>query len=150
MTTKRVSSIATLARSRLQTVRADRPLREVSQLLSNTHISLIVVCDQDERMIGVVSKSDVVRQIGRCAGHTCSDTVEGVMTRDVVSCCTTDGLSDVLSIMQVKGLVHIPVVEADGKPSGVVNARDALRELVLEGQYEEALLRDYVMGVGYH
>ena len=28
-------------------------------------------------------------------------------------------------------------------------ARDALRELMLEGQYEEALLRDYVMGVGY-
>jgi CBS domain-containing protein len=139
-----------MTRSRLQTVRTNSPLREVAQLLSNTHISLVVVCDQDERMIGVVSKSDVVRQIGRCAGHTCTDTVEGVMTRDVVSCCTTDGLSDVLSIMQVKGLVHIPVVEADGKPSGVVNARDALRELVLEGQYEEALLRDYVMGVGYH
>lgn len=119
-------------------------------MLSNTHISLVVVCDQDERMIGVISKSDVVRQIGRCVGDTCADTVEGVMTPDVVSCCTTDGLSDVLSIMQVKGLVHIPVIEADGKPSGVVNARDALRELVLEGQYEEALLRDYVMGVGYH
>ncbi len=150
MNTKRVSSIATMTRSRLQTVRTNSPLREVAQLLSNTHISLVVVCDQDERMVGVVSKADVVRQIGRCAGHTCTDTVEGVMTRDVVSCCTTDGLSDVLSIMQVKGLVHIPVIEADGKPSGVVNARDALRELVLEGQYEEALLRDYVMGVGYH
>ena len=150
MNTKRVSSIATMTRSRLQTVRTNSPLREVAQLLSTTHISLVVVCDQDERMVGVVSKADVVRQIGRCAGHTCTDTVEGVMTRDVVSCCTTDGLSDVLSIMQVKGLVHIPVIEADGKPSGVVNARDALRELVLEGQYEEALLRDYVMGVGYH
>ena len=48
-----------------------------------------------------------------------------------------------------RGFVHVPVIDAAGRPSGVVNARDALRELMAEGQYEEALLRDYVMGVGY-
>ena len=48
-----------------------------------------------------------------------------------------------------RGFVHVPVVDAQHKPSGVLNARDALRELWAEGQYEEALLRDYVMGVGY-
>ena len=46
-------------------------------------------------------------------------------------------------------LVHVPVVDAQHKSSGVLNARDALRELWAEGQYGEALLRDYVMGVGY-
>lgn len=71
------------------------------------------------------------------------------MTKDVISCRATDGLPDVLSMMQARGLVHVPVVDAEGKPSGIVNESDALRELMLEGQYEEALLRDYVMGVGY-
>lgn len=101
-------------------------------------------------MIGVVTKSDIIRQIGRCTGHTCTDTAISIMAKDVVTCCAADGLSDVLAMMQAKGLVHVPVVDADGAPLGVVNARDALRELMLEGLYEEALLRDYVMGVGYH
>lgn len=150
MSTKQVSSIAAAARSRLLTVRADTLLREVARLLSGTQISLVVVCDQEQRMIGVVTKSDIVRQIGHCAGSACIDTADGIMAKDVVSCRATDGLHEVLSMMQARGLVHIPVVDTEGRPSGVVNARDALRELLLEGQYEEALLRDYVMGVGYH
>lgn len=129
--------------------RADTSVREVAQLLSSTHISLVVVCDPEGTMVGVVTKSDIVRQTGRCTGQNCTDTADSIMTRDVVSCRAIDGLPDVLAMMQAQGLVHVPVVEPDGKPSGVVNARDALRELVLEGQYEQALLRDYVMGVGY-
>ena len=150
MSTKLVSNIAAATCSRLRTVRIGVPLREVAQLLSSTQISLVVICDQEGTMIGVLTKSDIVRQIGHCTGRTCTDTADGLMTREVISCRSTDGLTDVLSMMQARGLVHIPVVDKEGKPSGVVNARDALRELMLEGQYEESLLRDYVMGVGYH
>ena len=149
MNLKLVSSIAAATHSRLRTARADASVREVAQLLSTTQISLVVVCDQEGVMVGVVTKSDVVRQIGHCTGHSCTDTADGLMTRDVISCRATDDLPDVLAMMQASGRVHVPVVDAEGKPSGVVNARDALRELMLEGQYEEALLRNYVMGVGY-
>lgn len=72
-----------------------------------------------------------------------------IMTRDVTSCRATDGLPDVLSMMQAWSVVHVPVIDALGIPIDVVNARDALRELMVEGQYKEALQRDYVMGVGY-
>jgi CBS domain-containing protein len=150
LSTKLVSSIAVAARSRLRAVRADVPLRDVAGLLSSTQISLVVICDQQGVMVGVVTKSDIVRRMGHCTGRTCTDTADAIMTKNVISCYATDGLPDVLSKMQARGLLHLPVVDAEGKPSGVVNMRDALRELMLEGQYEEALLRDYVMGVGYH
>ena len=52
-------------------------------------------------------------------------------------------------MMGKRGFVHIPVVDDGFKPLGVVNERDALRSLMAEGAYEESLLRDYVMGVGY-
>lgn len=150
MSTALVSSIAAAAWSRLLTVRANTPLRDVAQLLSSTQISLVVVCDREEKMVGVVTKSDIVRQIGHCMGRSCTDRADSIMAKDVISCRSTDDLSQVLSVMQASGLVHIPVVDTEGKPSGVVNARDALRALLLAGQYEAALLRDYVMGVGYH
>ena len=71
------------------------------------------------------------------------------MTADVAYCHPADFLPDVLAMMQKCGFVHVPVVDEQSKPLGVVNARDALRSLIAEGEYDEALLRDYVMGIGY-
>jgi predicted transcriptional regulator len=72
------------------------------------------------------------------------------MTRDVAFCHSADGLADVLAMMQARGFVHVPVVDRHAIPSGVIYARGALRELLTEEQYEESLLRDHVMGIGYH
>jgi CBS domain-containing protein len=46
-------------------------------------------------------------------------------------------------------LKNVPVVDADSKPLGVLNARDVLQSLLEDVEYEEQLLRDYVMCVGY-
>jgi CBS domain-containing protein len=149
MNTKLVSSIEAVARSRLATISADALLVDVAILLSDTHISLVVVCNSDGAMVGVITKTDVVQQIGLCGERACAIQAADVMTRDVAYCRPTDSLPDVLSMMEKRGFVHIPVVDEDSKPVGVVNARDALRALVAEGNYETSLLRDYVMGIGY-
>ena len=72
------------------------------------------------------------------------------MTPEVTFCRPTDRLPDVLSMMQQHGFVHVPVVDEQYRPVGVINARDALRVQMAEEQYEGSLLRDYVMGIGYH
>lgn len=51
--------------------------------------------------------------------------------------------------MKDRGLKHVPVIDAESRPLGVLYARDALQELLKEVEYEELLLRDYVMGIGY-
>jgi len=71
------------------------------------------------------------------------------MTRDVTYCHPNDSLHDVLSKMKEQGLVHIPIVDGDFKPAGVINARDALQVLLGEVEYDVSLLRDYVVGIGY-
>jgi CBS domain-containing protein len=52
-------------------------------------------------------------------------------------------------MMAKRGFVHMPVVDENSKPLGVVNDRDALRALMAEQKYEASLLRDYIMGIGY-
>ena len=61
----------------------------------------------------------------------------------------TDSVHDVLSMMEKRGFVHVPVIDENFRPLGVINARDALRTLMADGEYESSLLRDYIMGVGY-
>lgn len=149
MNTKLVSSIDAVAHSRLATISVDALLVDVAKLLSDTQVSLVVVCDSEGAMVGVITKTNIVQQIGRCGGSACTTAAADVMTRDVAYCRPTDCLPDVLSTMEKRGLVHVPVVDENSRPLGVVNARDALRALFAEEKYEESLLRDYVMGVGY-
>jgi len=146
----RVASLSAITRSRLATVSRQALLLQAAQRLSETHIGLVVVCEESGAMSGVIGKSDIVRQIGHCAGSACHTLASDLMTKDVIYCQPTDLLSDVLALMQEHGLVHVPVLDSKRCPVGVVNARDALRALVAEGQYEQAQLFDYVMGVGYH
>ena len=150
MNIKRVSNMDAIARSRLVTISVDTPLLEAARSLSDTQISLVVVCDADGVMAGVITKTDLVKKIGHCLGSACQTLASEFMVSDIASCRPTDLLSDVLTLMEKSGFVHFPVVDANRKPLGVVNARDALRVLVADGEYEESLLRDYVMGVGYH
>ena len=144
-----VEGLLSIAKQRLNIIQADASLIEAAKLLCGTQKSLVVVCEAAGTMVGVVSKTDVVRQISRSPDNVSSTTAAAVMTRDVAYCRSSDTLRDVLSLMKQRGFVHIPIVEQGFKPSGVVNARDALQALLGEVEDEEALLRDYVMGVGY-
>ena len=58
-------------------------------------------------------------------------------------------LHDVWSLMKKRKLLHVPIVGNDLRPLGVINARDALLVLLEGSEYEERLMRDYVMGIGY-
>ena len=147
----RVASILSIARERLVTVQADALLTEAAKLLCDTHRALLVVCDVKGTMVGVITKTDVVRQVARSHG-TLSDARGGfadVMTTVVTYCRQGDSLHDVLALMHLRNFVHIPVIDQELRPSGVVNARDALQALLGEVEDEEQFLRAYVMGVGY-
>jgi CBS domain-containing protein len=144
-----VERLLTPARARLVTIADDAPMIEAAKLL-RAGTDLVVVCGSAGLLVGVITKTDVVGQISRCQGASCTTAASLVMTRDVLLCRTGDWLRDVWARMKERSLKNIPVVDQDSRPLGVLNARDALQVLLEEVQDEEALLRDYVMGVGYH
>jgi predicted transcriptional regulator len=72
-----------------------------------------------------------------------------VMTRDVLHCEAKDLLHDVWTGMKQRDLKNVPVVDQTSRPLGLLHARDILQVLLSDSESDEALLRDYVMGVGY-
>ena len=144
-----VSSIDAVSRSRLVTVGADALLAEVAALLSRTQISLVVVCDAAGVAAGVITETILVRHLGYGKADIFTTRAGDVMALEFTVCRPTDLLPEILTEMHERGLVHVPVVDQDSRPIGVVNARDGLRALLAQGNFEEALLRNYVMGIGY-
>jgi CBS domain-containing protein len=144
-----VERMLPVARERLVTIGDDALLTNAARLLDGRHINLVVACDSGGAMVGVVTKTDVVRQMSHCHGSGCTASVATVMTKDVTYCRPGDLLHDVWTIMKERSLLHIPIVGEDSKPLGVINVLDALLALLEGSEYQEALLRDYVMGIGY-
>ncbi len=138
------------ARGRLLAIRDSSALIDAAALMRDHDSDLVVVCDSSGRLAGVVTKSDVVRQISHCAGAGCTTAISAVMSPAVVACRLGDPLQEAWSVMKTRCLKNIPILDQEFRPIGVLNARDALEALLEETKHEEVLLRDYVMCVGYH
>lgn len=136
------------ARKRLVTIAEEAPLIEAAGLL-HSGTDLVIVCHADGTLAGVVTKTDVVAQISNCQGSGCLALASIAMTRDVMLCRSGDLLEDLWKRMKKSSFKNIPFVDQDSRPLGVLNARDMLQALMTESTAEEALMRDYVMGVGY-
>ena len=144
-----VSSVEGVARSRLLRVAVDTLLVEVASLLSGAQISVVVVCDAAGAAVGVITETLLVRRLGLGQADFFTTRAGDVMTPEFTACAPEELLSDVLAMMHTRGLIHVLLLGSDKKPLGVLNARDGLRALLAAGNQEEALLRNYVMGIGY-
>lgn len=134
-----VERLLPAARKRLVTIDDHFSLIEAAKLLLDCHTDLPVVRSRDELLAGVITKTDVVRQMSLCQGSGCTRAASSVMTRVVVHCQPNDVLQNVWSIMKDRGLKNIPIIDQASRPIGVLNARDALEVLREEVEYEEVL-----------
>jgi len=147
-----VDRLLPTARQKLVTITADAPLTEAASLL-HKGTDLVIVCGLNGFVAGVITKADVVGQMGLCQRASCTMADSLAMTRDVVVCRSDELLQDVWKRMKERKLKNIPVVDKDSRPVGVLPARDILQVLLQvlleESQDDESMLRDYVMGIGY-
>lgn len=145
----RVEQILPTVQEKLAIVKTDALLIDAARLLSSPRQNLVVVCDNDGRMAGVITRTDIVSHISHCTGCSCTMAASLVMTLEVVFCRPDDWLHEVWSLVKQRSLKNVPVVDQDTMPLGVLNARDIVRVLLEDTEHEESLLRDYVVGIGY-
>jgi signal-transduction protein with cAMP-binding, CBS, and nucleotidyltransferase domain len=134
---------------RLHMIDARNSVIDAATKLHTLKVDLLVVHDDRKLLAGVVTKSDIVRQLIDKHNYDPAIAVSEIMTQSVVTCSANDRLCDIWLVMKQRELRNIPVVDRQMRPIGVLNARDALEQLREDSVDEELLLEDYVMGVGY-
>ena len=112
-----VEKLLPAARKKLVTIADDTPLIQAAKLL-RAGTDLVVVCGSASFLSGVITKTDVVRQISNCQGATCITAASLVMTRDVIVCRPGDWLHEVWSRMKERGFKNVPVTDRDSRPVG--------------------------------
>ena len=143
----RVDTLHAMILNRLAVIAADATLRTAACGLSKPQVGLLVVCDENKRAVGVVSKSDIVRHLTNVGVAEAS--VATIMSREIVSCRPDDDLYASWQRMSAQNLQNMPVLATGSEPVGVLDVRDALKALFEQEEYQERMLFNYVTGVGY-
>jgi len=101
-------------------VSQDTPCREVLDLLLETGIATLPVVDENNRLKGVLSETDLLTEpnIPKKVGE--------VLTREVVSVQEGYTVANVISLFRSRKLRCIPVLDRHMKLVGVVSRRDIL------------------------
>jgi len=144
-----VQHILDSARRRLAVLGPEALISDAAEILANPATPLVVVCDADGIAVGVISRTDLVKVIACARIHVFNTSASAIMTRSVLSCRVDQTLQRVWATMSTRSVRCAPILDNDGRPQGVVHARDLASALLDEVTHEEALLRDYVLGIGY-
>jgi arabinose-5-phosphate isomerase len=90
---------------------------------------IVVVCDTDQRVCGVLTAGDLTRLMEHEA-DVLADPVERIMTRSPRSAHTGELASAVAYRMEKHGIMAMPVLGSDDRLAGVVHLHDLLRARV--------------------
>jgi CBS domain-containing protein len=101
------------------------PIEEVAKKMFENNVSSVMVVDSTGRLVGIVTEKDVVGAvaIGKIGSHL---PVARFMKENPITVTPDTPLDEVLEKMRRFNIRHLPVVDKDGKPIGMVSQRDLL------------------------
>jgi len=118
---------------------------QTAEILSSRRIGAVIVSPDGKRVSGIVSERDIVREIGR-RGVTCmSDTVDSIMTANIVGCRREEQANDVLQKMTDGRFRHMPVMEGN-QMVGFISIGDVVKARLTELSMEKDALEGMIKG----
>lgn len=127
------------------TVRSGTPISDVAAILAAKRIGTVVVSDDGETALGILSERDIVRELAAHGGGCLGDPVNAYMTAKLVTCTRGDTADDVLTKMTEGRFRHMPVVE-EGKLVGLITLGDVVKARLSELAMEKDALEGMIMG----
>lgn len=126
----------------IYTVRPDATISELLDKLAELNVGALIVSDDGQQLIGIVSERDVVRKI-RDFGNTDNTRVDAIMTTDVRVCGPADSFESLMETMTDHRVRHVPVLEG-GVLVGVLSIGDAVKYRMDQLEFERDQLNNYV------
>ena len=114
--------VGRLMSSPVVSVTPDTPVQEAATQLLDNDISSLVVTDEANEIVGILTSTDFVRMIAdeTVAAET---TVADYMTASVVTVTANDSVDAVAKTMVQRGFHHLPVVD-ESRVIGMVTTTD--------------------------
>lgn len=120
-------------------------IADAARLLAERRIGAVVVSKDGKVPLGILSERDIVRDLGRRGAVCLGETVDALMTRNLVSCAPGDSADSVLERMTAGRFRHMPVM-AGGEMVGIISIGDVVAARISELAMEKEALAGMIMG----
>lgn len=138
--------IADVLRTKGAEVATVEPLATVAELLARLaehNVGAMVVVDQDESVVGIVSERDVVRRLHENGATLLERPVAEIMTTVVATCSPEDAVDSLSVVMTERRIRHVPVL-TEGRLSGIVSIGDVVKVRMNELEQSQEQLEAYI------
>lgn len=133
------------AGSGVTTVASSTTVAEAAGKLAELGIGTVVVSDDGNTALGILSERDIVRELAKSGSGCLSGAVSEYMTSEVVTCDAQATSDQILQKMTEGRFRHVPVLE-DGKMIGIVSIGDVVKAQLSELAMEKDALEGMIMG----
>ncbi len=113
---------ARLMTTDLHTVTPDTPVEDAAGILLDNDISSALVVE-DGHLVGILTTTDFVDIVAKSQPKA-ETTVERYMTTDPVTADAQDTVAAIARTMVDEGFHHVPIVDDDGTPIGIITTSD--------------------------
>ena len=139
----RIRDILQTKGSDVVVIAPESSVRDLVALLEQHNLGAVIVSSDGVTMDGIVSERDVVRRLASDEGVLSASVCE-VMTEVVHTCHPEDSVESLMSTMTDHRIRHLPVIDAEGRLSGIVSIGDVVKSTITQLQFERDRLQEYV------
>jgi len=107
--------------------RRETPFKDVARLLDEHRISGLPVVDQDDKVLGVISGTDLIRRQAARAVGGLAPTAAELMSTPAITVHPEQRVADAARVMERHGVERLPVVDEEDRLIGIATRRDLLR-----------------------
>ena len=130
----------------VHTIHAEAIVSDALRMLNEKRIGALIVVDNLQKIQGIVTERDIMRQCYECHANIKGVAIQEVMTprEKLVVCDLADDIDQIMDTMTKKRIRHLPVVDENGVLLGIVSVGDVIKILLTHKDYEIKYLKDYI------
>ena len=121
----------------------DVSVADLIRSLCEHDVGAVLVVDDSDEILGIVSERDVVRALGANA-QALSGTVSSIMTREVVAAPDAAEVADLMQLMTKRRIRHVPILSESNDLVGMVSIGDVVKNRMDELEADRSALMDYI------
>jgi CBS domain-containing protein len=139
----KVSSILKHKGHDVVTVAPQQTVSWVVRVLAENRIGAVPVINQEGQLVGIISERDIIRGMAEHADGVVTLPADRLMTREVKTCSSEDQLVDIMEVMTLQRIRHLPVIQ-NGALHGIISIGDVVKQRLEEVQSDAEELRRYI------
>lgn len=122
-----------IMRRPVQYARRGETVRSAAQKMRDARIGFLPVCDDHDRVVGVVTDRDMAVRLCATGQSPATTPIEAIMSSEVVGCPSSADVHEAERLMAQHRKSRIVVVAENGAPEGVISLSDLVSQLGAEG-----------------